>query len=337
MTGLKRRIFYAGLLMLICSSCATLFNGPTKHIRITTDTPASVVVNNDTIKSENQKLNIEVPRRNEQITLGVFNDTLSKKLLISPKNSFAYWSNLGLCYGLGMLVDMNNPKRYTYPDFVYISMKDHSTGYSTVNTPLLRKKYIVKITPLKIAGLFSPAAEISFEKSTSKNYSSQVMASWLLPKSSWKLRDDFNPCIQGFRVSIEEKYYFMNTAPSGPYLSLELSYLKNKYNDIQRFGIKDIYSDTSYKNTNYSDSISIKKQTLSLNFKFGGQYFINRLSFDLYFGLGIRYKDVRHTGRIKPNDEMEIPRHTDVYYISDIQGKFFTLCMPLNLKIGWAF
>jgi len=324
------------LISLICSSCATLFNSPKKQVQIITDTQATIVVDSDTLKSTNNQTSIEVIRKQEPISLIVFNDTLSKNISIEAKNSFAFWSNLGVCYGLGMLIDMDNPKRYTYPNTIYLSMKNYDTNYSTVDNEILKNKYILKLTPLKITGLFSPGIEVSCEKSTGNYLATQIMASMLLPSSAWKMRNDFNPEINGFRIAIEEKYYFKKSSPIGPYTSLELNYMKNKYRDIERFVINDNYSDTTYFNSLYVDSIGIKKQTLSVNLKFGYQYFIKRFSFDFYIGIGIRYKDVKHFDRIDPEDEMEIPREPDIYYISNQKGHFWTLCMPMNFRIGWT-
>lgn len=50
-----------------------------------------------------------------------------------------------------------------------------------------------------------------------------------------------------------------------------------------------------------------------------------------------KYKDVLHTDRLKPEDEMEIPRHPNVYYSSNKEGKYWTISLPLNIRIGWIF
>ena len=111
--------------------------------------------------------------------------------------------------------------------------------------------------------------------------------------------------------------------------------MQNRYENTGRFGSGSVYSDSSH--TNYVDTFRVKKQTYSLNFKFGWQLFVKRVSLDFYMGLGIRYKDVRHFDRIKPEDEMESPRHPNIYYITNLEGKYWTISLPLNFRIGWIF
>lgn len=113
--------------------------------------------------------------------------------------------------------------------------------------------------------------------------------------------------------------------------------MKNRYKDIGYFGVKNIYSDTTYNFTNYPDSFGIKKQTYSLNFKLGYQFIFKRLSFDLYAGLGLMRKNVKHFDRIDPSDEMEMPRHPNIYYIANREGKYWAVSIPLNIRIGWLF
>ena len=40
-----------------------------------------------------------------------------------------YWVNIPYSYGIGMLVDMNNPKRYSYPKRIYINSTDSRSNY----------------------------------------------------------------------------------------------------------------------------------------------------------------------------------------------------------------
>ena len=147
----------------------------------------------------------------------------------------------------------------------------------------------------------------------------------------------FKPDIKGFQASIEEKFYFEKSAPAGPYLSFEFKYLKNQYKDIWNFGVKDIYSDSTYNFTNYPDTFGIKKQTYSFNLKVGYQLIYKRLSLDCYGGFGLKYRDVEHFDKIHPEDEMERPRHPNIDYISNRKGKYWTVSIPLNIRIGWTF
>jgi len=58
---------------------------------------------------------------------------------------------------------------------------------------------------------------------------------------------------------------------------------------------------------------------------------------DFHLGLGARYKDVYHFDKIKPDDEMEMPRHLNAYYINNLDGKYWTISIPLNFKLVRLF
>jgi hypothetical protein len=326
---IKRQIIL-GLIFFTCSSCATLFNSKTTQLNIITDTPATIVMNKDTLKSFNNRIHIKVLRQQTPLLLKVFNDSISKNITISSKNSFAYWSNLGFCYGLGMLTEMRNPKRYTYPNTVYLTMKNNNTNFYTIDTTGIRKRfYILKLSPLKLVDLTNSGIELSCEKRTDNYFATQVMASYLLPISIWNLNYGLKPNIKGFRLAIEEKYYFKKLAPIGSYTSLELNYLKSNYIDS--------YSNTIYNNTNYPDSLRINKQALSINLKIGYQRFIKRVAFDCYVGLGFRYKDVRYLDRINPNGDIERGRYFNFNHITSQKGRYWTIIIPMSIRIGWTF
>jgi hypothetical protein len=113
--------------------------------------------------------------------------------------------------------------------------------------------------------------------------------------------------------------------------------MKNKYRDIATFGPKKIHGDTTYIPIEYADSIGIKKQTYSFNFKYGYQFILKRLSIDFSAGIGLRYKDVVHTDRINPNDVMISRFFLNFGNISNQNGKYWTAIFPLNVRIGWTF
>lgn len=326
---MKRQIIL-GLILVTCSSCATLFNSKTTQLNIITDTPATIVMNKDTVKSFNNRIHIKVLRQQTPILLKVSNESISKNITIHSKNSFAYWSNLGFLYGVGALIEMNKPKRYTYPTTIYLSMKNNSANYYTIDTAAIKNKFcIVKLSPLKLVDLTNSGIELSCEKRTDNYFATQVMASYLLPISIWNLNYGLKPNIKGFRLAIEEKYYFQKSAPSGPYTSLELNYLKDSYINS--------HFDNIYNNTNYPDSLRINKQTLSINLKIGYQHFIKRVAFDCYVGLGFRYKDVRYLDKINPNGDIERGRYFNFNHITSQKGRYWTIIIPMSVRIGWTF
>lgn len=119
------------VLILVLSSCATVLNRSTKTIYITTTTPAKVVVNKDTLRTFQDKIPVEVQRQSADLKITVFSDSVTKKVSIKPRNSFAFWLNAypTPLFWTGFLIDGKNPKRYTYPSRMYFDMKDTTNTY----------------------------------------------------------------------------------------------------------------------------------------------------------------------------------------------------------------
>jgi hypothetical protein len=49
---------------------------------------------------------------------------VEETLSLKPHRSFAFWFNIYANYGIGMLVDMKEPKSFGYPTWTYLSAKD---------------------------------------------------------------------------------------------------------------------------------------------------------------------------------------------------------------------
>jgi len=111
------------------SSCATILNGPAQNIQITTDEKIRrVSVDNalfaDSIAHESQSSRIYLVRRSHTtLFIHAQFDSGEKIIRLQPHNSFAFWLNIEN-YGIGMLVDKNNPKRYGYRRWNYLTLKD---------------------------------------------------------------------------------------------------------------------------------------------------------------------------------------------------------------------
>lgn len=315
-----------------------MFNGADTKVRINTSEPSYLVVNNDTLQTKTESHQVVVKRSNEPLTVTAISDTISKTVSVKAKNSFAYWLNIypNIHFWTGFYIDTKTKKRYAYPKTIYLQMTDTQRiyfNYQPINDYKSARLNVLKITPLKTIDLVNAAIELSYERKTGANFSTQIMAAYLLPRSGMYFNEDLNPEIKGYRLAIEERYFFKKTAPKGAYVALEGNYLNAKYNEIESFGETGFY----YDSTAYSDSIRIAKQTVSVNFKIGYQFIYKRVSFDIYAGIGLRYKDVRHLDRINPDDKMLTTRHRNIYYYHNIDGQFLTISMPINLRVGWAF
>lgn len=318
-------------LVLFLSSCATIFNSSKTTLNVYTNQPTKLIVANDTSKNTSTVRTITVGRNKNELKLVIFNDSLQRTLNIKPFSSFAYWANLGFYYGLGMLVDLNNPKRYGYPKMVYVDLEDNTNEYLPyipINSMHDHYWNILKFTPLKLLGITNPAFELSYERRTAPSFSTQLMVSYLLPRTVWDFSKPTIINMNGFRTALEEKFYFRKSAPFGPYLGLEFDYLTSRYDDIRSFSTI----------SSQPDQVSIKKENYSLNFKFGYQLITKQLSFDCFMGLGLRYKNVKHLNSTNNNGNNDRePPYFNMFYNYSREGKYTVLSMPLNVRVGWTF
>lgn len=322
-------------------SCATIFNSQTTSVTIKTSKPVSLTVNKDTVANLVTSKTFSLKRDNKPLVVTASSENLAKTVFVKSKNSLAYWLNLypNLHLWSGFYIDTKTKKRYTYPKTIYIDLDTVDSSYSTYRPiPKTHKSSlnIFKITPLKVIGLTNPSIETVYERRTGNRFSTQLMASYLLP-NVLETSNDFSQNVKGFRLSVEEKFYVKKSAPYGPYLSLEFDYLNNRYNSISNFEEQNGQAKSPDNFEYYSDVFGIKKQTYNLNFKLGHQLINRKLVFDFYAGLGLRYKNTRHFDRINPDDKMEMPRHPNVYYMANLEGKRLTISLPLNARIGWRF
>ena len=100
-----------------------------KSITIYTTEPSKIILNRDTMNTIDNKVNLKVERKKEPIKITASTDSLTKEFEVEPKNSFMYWSNIVFNYGIGMLVDKQNPKLYSYTQRIYINSTDTISRY----------------------------------------------------------------------------------------------------------------------------------------------------------------------------------------------------------------
>lgn len=111
------------------TSCATIMNQSHKNITVHTTERSEIIYKKDTIETFDNKANLTVERKKESLEIVASTDSLTKSIEIKPRNSFMYWSNIFCNYGVGMLVDRKNPKRYSYPQRIYINSDDTVSRY----------------------------------------------------------------------------------------------------------------------------------------------------------------------------------------------------------------
>ncbi len=124
-----RMFFVFALIVLLFSSCASVFNGPYKKVNVHTERAATVIYNEGSVETVDHVASFEVKRKKDTMQFSVLQDSSMRTYTVNKKHSFAFWSNIPLKFGLGMLVDLTNPKRFTYPSHIYLDSSNTKKGY----------------------------------------------------------------------------------------------------------------------------------------------------------------------------------------------------------------
>ena len=120
----------AGLLILAgSSSCATMVNQSYKYVTIHTTEQSKIICGQDTMNTIDNKAHLKVERKKEPLAFVATTDNTSKSINIKPRSSMMYWSNICFNFGIGMGKDSKNPKRYTYPDKIFINSANETDRY----------------------------------------------------------------------------------------------------------------------------------------------------------------------------------------------------------------
>jgi hypothetical protein len=332
--------------VLAFSSCATILNRKTTSVHVFTNIPAKITLPASTSNVEVTSSDFAVKRSKSPLTITAYNDTVSKIVSIKPGNSFAFWFNLyNLPYGLiGFLVDWKNPKRYTYPRNIYLDLTNRDSTYERlipIPEEFQKYHYILSLTPLKIIDASNPALEITGEKKLSSSLSGDLMFGYLLPgNKSIGSGNNVAPKTKGITSGLELKWFTHHSAPQGFYMALGFDYLVNSYHAAANFN--HTLPDSTYPPMpyNYTDTFMIHKQTYTINMMIGYQRIFKRFSINVFGGLGVRFKNVVHTGRKFPDDNLSFFRNffgINYSYLKNQEGKYSALSVPLNIRIGWTF
>ena len=118
----------------LLSSCATIMNEKTTDIVIHTTKPATITARTIPYRTRRNLVKISVPRSSKPLTItATTTDSThaTKTIAVRPRNSFAFYANILWTYGIGLIKDWNEPKRYGYPRHLYLDLSDSSGKYAT--------------------------------------------------------------------------------------------------------------------------------------------------------------------------------------------------------------
>ncbi len=322
---------------MILSSCATLFNTRTQQVHIVTSLPSKIKIDKITSVSIDTIHHAVVTRQKKTpITITATHDSTTKTVTIKPHLSPTFWLNFGTSYGFGFLIDFTNQRRFVYPKYVYIDMTSDKhvikSRYQTPAYTLDSMNNILKLTPLKLVGLLNPAIELSYERKTGKHFATQLMVSYLLPGYS----EGYDEQGEGYKIGLEERYYYQTSAMKGFYLAWQIDYMQKKHKSQFIFEIPD----TSLLRISYTEKVDVRKKTFSVAPKIGYQTFYkNRWLIDVYMGIGLRWREVKHFNRARPEDPYANYKNIGLNqtFNEETNAIKWFLFLPMNIRIGWAF
>ena len=114
------------VVVFIFISCATLINRPTVGINIHSDNgPVKFRMGLDTVKLYETPALVIVPRSKNDLLIFAQKDSVRKLVQINSKLSVAFWLG-NICSGIGIIgyaIDLNSPKRFTYPPYVTLNVE----------------------------------------------------------------------------------------------------------------------------------------------------------------------------------------------------------------------
>ena len=158
------------LLCPLLFSCATILNGPAQKIRISAGKNITVLsvdrsIPLDTaVQGMDRVISYIVPRSSRDLVIHMRVDTAKKTFPLRPRNSLAFWYNIFTTYGIGLVVDWNNPKRYSYPAWTRLTTDDTVISrhrYSPIPVHTLRLS--LEFAPINGFSVTSPEGQLNTE------------------------------------------------------------------------------------------------------------------------------------------------------------------------------
>lgn len=195
---------------------------------------------------------------------------------------------------------------------------------------------MIKWSPGRIIGISSPGIELSYEQRFQPRMSTQVTAAYLYPKN-FLFKNGNNDNASGYRITLEQKYSLEKHEKFGHYVSFEVVHFYKSYDITSTFIESEVlvpYDSLYFYNT-YNDSYRIKKRNWAFQIKFGYQRAIGNFCFDVFAGIGLKHKNVKHYDRVNPNHIFESYYAPSNFHNEHERGKYWHVNIPLNFKIGW--
>ncbi len=334
------RNFYALLTLILLTSCATLFNGKRTKVKLYTPEHTTVNYDNETYTPTNGVIKLYPLRANADLKFTVSNDSISSDFSIEQRLSPLFFLNIIQNYGIGMLLDLTNDKRFTYIGHLQFEIDTISKTFRFSNqtlNPFNRHTFFLYTSPLKAIDAFSQpmlslGAEYFFTDtmSFSAEYAT-VYTERLGDNTKFKVVDN-----KGRSFRYELKYYNLFHLTNNPnineYIGLEARFIRYQFN-------RNIDYTTTLNEISYSinEPIAVQKSVDIFNLKYGLNFPIGKRFFlDLYSGFGVRLKRFKNPNA-NYNSNTDFLNEDDEYiftrrYLEDVDD-----INQFNLSLGVKF
>lgn len=336
------------LALLFLNSCATVLNGKTTKVNI--HAPKGTIVTHDsaTYQIDDDYIQIITKRSKDSLRLTLSNDSILTPFAFQKRTSALLFLNLYTPYGAGFLLDLTNPKRFTYKRNLRFKIDSTQQKFiSPSNAPLVFKKHDVFVytTPLKAIDFFTqPMLTLGAEYFVFKDVSISAEYGTVFTKRLGKKPkfEVFKNKGRAFRYELK-LYNLLGKSRNqrfNNYLGFETRFLRFQFSD------QDSYYTTN-EDINYYVNVpfGVDKKVDIFNLKYGVNYPIGkRFYFDVYTGLGIRIRDIKNIYSTEP------PERDTTYFTDDDDdhcffcfrrnetqdsGTFFNF--TLGFKFGYKF
>lgn len=181
--------------------------------------------------------------------------------------------------------------------------------------------------------------QLNYQHLWKNNFATGVAFGHIISKSPLLLDTVFSN-FSGKLFAIDQKYFFYHNQNTHLYIAGEYHFIKSRYQAILEFvdetksgGQWSIFSTSN----DYLDTTSIARTAQSFNFLLGVQSGLGCVVFEFNFGIGIKYCDVKHSDRIRPQDALKSALNPE--YISSLkqEGSYPRLGLPFNFTVGFTF
>ncbi|WP_299100260.1 hypothetical protein [uncultured Winogradskyella sp.] len=330
-------------LILFLNSCTTILNSKTTRVNIYASDDSKVEYKNEEIQLKEGQAIIYPLRSNETLQFTISNDSVSTDFRFNREISSLIYLNIPYTYGLGILIDLTNNKRFTYRRNIFFELDSTTNKYQIFEgktNPFKQHQTFIYTSPMLAMDVFSqPQLSLGVEYFFLNNASFSAEYSTVYTKrlgSSSRLEVFEN---KGRSFRYELKYYnltkFIRNPKVNEYLGLEARLVRYQYN-------KRINYYRSNQDINYfvSEQIAVQKSLDIFNIKYGLNFPVGKKMYiDLYTGLGLRKKTFKNPN-INYNPETDRFLDDDNHSFFGINNNYLEGVHDrnlLNFSLGFKF